>query len=56
MLNFFVIRKQLVKGPNALWLTPELEQYLDISLRQTLTDWWKQEDNGRFKYINYPVK
>ena len=50
-----MIRKQLpIDTP--LYLTKELEQYVQFSFRQQIIDFYKSESKGRFEFKEYPVK
>ena len=55
MLNFFALRKQLPVD-TALFLGPELDQYVTLFFRQMTIDWYKKPDEGRFKYVEFPAK
>lgn len=47
LMNFYILRKQ-TPADKQLFLTPELETYIEVSIKQSLVDWYKPADDGRF--------
>ena len=55
LFNFYVIRKQVPKD-TPLFLGKELSRYIDITIRQVTINWWKKENEGRYKYQDFSVR
>ena len=55
LFNFFVIRKQLT-GDSPLYVGEGMEDYISVSFKQQIIDWYKPEVDGRFEFRDYKAR